>query len=53
LEADGTEELYVADDNSGAIKRYAFENGSYVSKTINRRAVPGQAMVWNITQALL
>lgn len=51
LEGDGKEELYVADDNGGVVRRYDFEAGSYVGKVINRRVVPSEAMTWNITTA--
>ncbi len=51
LEGDGTEALYVADDRGGVIKRYTFAGGKYESKVLNRRVVPSQAMVWNITAA--
>ena len=44
-------ELYVADDRGGAVRQYVFEGGDYVSKVVNKRLVPKQAMVWNITVA--
>jgi hypothetical protein len=53
VEGDGMMELYVADDKSGTIKRYAFVDGTYQPTIINRRVVPSQAMVWNITDAEL
>jgi hypothetical protein len=53
IDGDGKMELYVADDKSGTIKRYEYVVGTYQSKIINRRIVPSQAMVWNITDAEL
>ena len=51
MDADGKLELYVADDKSGSVVGYTFKNGKYESKVINKRLVPRQAMVWNITVA--
>ncbi|MCP4674170.1 MAG: VCBS repeat-containing protein [Deltaproteobacteria bacterium] len=51
LEGDGKEALYVADDRSGTVKRYSHSGGQYKSVVLNRRVVPSQAMVWNITEA--
>jgi hypothetical protein len=42
-------DLYVADDNSGAVNRYAWDGKGYAKSVVTRRPVPGQAMVWNIT----
>jgi hypothetical protein len=49
LEGDGTKELYVADDKGGVIVRYDYSDGAYKKEIIHRRDIPGQAMVWNIT----
>ena len=51
VEGDGKEELYVADDRGGVVRRYDFRGGSYAGKVINRRIIPGKAMTWNITTA--
>ncbi len=53
IDGNGKMELYVADDKSGTIKRYEYLAGTYQSTIINRRIVPSQAMVWNITDAEL
>ncbi len=53
LDGDGKQELYVADDKGGALRQYIHKDGKYTSKVINKRLVPGQAMVWNITVAEL
>jgi hypothetical protein len=49
IENDGKLELYVADDKGGVLRRYDYRDGKYDSQIINRRVVPSQAMVWNIT----
>ncbi len=51
IEDDGRLELYVADDNSGSLNRYDFEDGAYKKEVVWRRPVPSSAMVWNITVA--
>lgn len=50
LDADGHQELYVADDRSGTIKKYTFSGGTYSSEILSRRLVPSQTMVWNLTE---
>ncbi len=51
IDGDETPELYVADDNGGAIRRYVHTDGEYVGEVIHRRDPPASAMVWNITVA--
>jgi hypothetical protein len=51
MDGDGAIELYVADDNGGTIERYTYDGNAYQSTVVHRRPVPGQAMVWNITDA--
>ena len=51
MDGDDKLELYIANDNSGALSRYVFEQGEYKRTVINKRLVPGAAMVWNITVA--
>ncbi len=51
MDGDDKLELYVANDKGGALNRYVFEEGEYKRTVINKRLVPGQAMVWNITVA--
>jgi hypothetical protein len=53
LEGDGTKQLYVADDKGGVVRRYDYVDGTYQKEILTRRDVPGQAMVWNITDAEL
>jgi len=49
MDGDGAIEMFVADDNSGTVKRYTYDGNTYQSSVVFRRPVPGQAMVWNIT----
>jgi len=51
MDGDAKQELYVADDKGGVLRRYVHRDGAYVPTVINKRLVPGQAMVWNITVA--
>lgn len=53
IDGDGKLELYVADDRGGVIRRYDYQGGAYAGQVIQRRIVPGQAMVWNVTHATL
>jgi hypothetical protein len=53
IDDDGKKELYVADDKSGLIRRYDFQDGAYKKTIVDKRQVPSQAMVWNITEASL
>ncbi len=53
LEGDGSKQLYVADDKGGVIRRYDYEDGEFATEILSRRDVPGQAMVWNITDGAL
>jgi hypothetical protein len=51
MDADGKLELYVADDRGGVLRRYVAAGNEYQTQVINKRLVPSQAMVWNITVA--
>lgn len=51
LDSDDKQELYVADDKGGALRRYVYSDGKYESEVLHKRLVPGQAMSWNITVA--
>lgn len=53
MDGDNKMELYVADDKGGTVKRYTYVGGVYQPSIIQRRIVPSQAMVWNITDAEL
>jgi len=48
LDGDGRNELYVASDEQGELRRYWWREGRFERETIHRRAVPAAMMTWNI-----
>jgi len=48
LDGDGVDELYVASDDQGEIRRYVFHGGRFEREVIARRPVVGSAFVWNL-----
>jgi hypothetical protein len=48
LDGDGRDELYVASDDQGEVRRYVWQDGRFASEVIHRRAVPGSALSWNL-----
>jgi hypothetical protein len=48
LDGDGRDELYVAADDQGELRRYVWVNGRPRREVIHRRDVPRSAMTWNI-----
>ena len=48
LDGDGKDELYVAADNQGEVRRYVWVNGRPKREVIHRREIPMSAMTWNI-----
>lgn len=48
LDGDGRDELYVAADEQGELRRYVWADGKPTRETIHRRAHPGAMMTWNI-----
>jgi hypothetical protein len=48
LDADGTDELYVASDQDGEVRRYVWQDGAIARETIHRREVPGSVFTWNL-----
>lgn len=51
LDGDGTDELYVAADEQGEVRRYVWVNGRPRRAVIHSREVPRSRMTWNITEA--
>ncbi|MCB9593536.1 MAG: VCBS repeat-containing protein [Sandaracinaceae bacterium] len=51
LDEDGRDELYVAADEQGEVRRYVWVNGRPRRSVIHRRDVPRSQMTWNITDA--
>ena len=48
LDGDGRDELYVASDDQGEVRRYVWRDGRFEKEVIHRRAVPGSAFTFNI-----
>jgi hypothetical protein len=49
LDGDGKDELYVAADDQGELRRYVWKDGKLVRDTILRRQNPRETWTWNIT----
>jgi hypothetical protein len=52
LDGDGTDELYVADDKQGELRRYVWVNGRPKRVVIQKRDVSRSRMTWNIVEFL-
>ena len=48
LDGDGTDELYVANDNAGEINRYVWQNGTPVKETLYTHPEGLSGFTWNI-----
>lgn len=48
LDGDGTDELYVAADEQGEVRRYTWKDGKATRETIHRLAKPKAMLTWNI-----
>lgn len=48
LDGDGKDELYVAADDQGELRRYVWKDGKPVRDTILRRSNPRETWTWNI-----
>ena len=51
LDGDGTDELYVAADVQGELRRYVWTGGRAKREVILKREIPMSRMTWNITAA--
>lgn len=49
LDGDGTDELYVAADVQGELRRYVWVRGRAKREVIAKREIPMSRMTWNIT----
>ena len=49
LDGDGKDELYVAADNQGELRRYVWVRGRPKREVIQKRDIPMSRMTWNIT----
>ena len=48
LDGDGIDELYVASDDQGEVRRYVWRNGAFEKEVIYSRKPIGSAFTWNI-----
>ena len=51
LDGDGSDELYVASDNDGELRRYVWVNGRARRTVIHGRDQPRSMITWNIMPA--
>jgi len=48
LDGDGRDELYVASDDQGEVRRYVWRNGGFEKEVIHTRKPAGSAFTWNL-----
>lgn len=48
LDGDGSDELYVASDDQGEVRRYVWHNGGFEKEVIHTRKPAGSAFTWNL-----
>jgi hypothetical protein len=48
LDGDGRDELYVASDEQGEIRRYVWQDGGFAREVIHVRRPVGSAFTWNL-----
>lgn len=48
LDGDGTDELYVASDDQGEVRRYVLTDGKWAKEVIHTRKPAGSAFTWNL-----
>jgi len=51
LDGDGSDELYVASDEQGELRRYTWANGRFDKEVLRRREHPSAFMTWNLMPA--
>jgi hypothetical protein len=49
LDGDMTDELYVASDDQGEIRRYCWKDGGFEKEVIHSRKFPKSVFTWNLT----
>lgn len=49
LNGDGTDELYVASDDQGEVRKYTWDNGAFAREVLSTREIPRQFFTWNLT----
>jgi hypothetical protein len=48
LDGDGRDELYVASDQHGELRRYTWDNGRFAKEVLYRREHPTAYLTWNV-----
>ena len=48
LDGDGVDELYVASDDQGEVRRYVWKEDRFVKEVLYRRPVPDAVFTWNL-----
>jgi hypothetical protein len=48
LDGDGADELYVASDDQGEVRRYVWRDGSFDKDVLQRREIPASVFTWNL-----
>ena len=48
LDGDGTDELYVASDNQGEIRRYLLRGSDFERETLHSHEHAGAVITWNL-----
>ncbi len=48
LDGDKRDELYVASDDQGELRRYVWKDGRAVAEVLLERKVPGSVLTWNL-----
>ena len=48
LDGDGTDELYVASDDQGEVRRYVARGDRFEKEVIHTRKPAGSAFTWNL-----
>ncbi len=48
LDGDARDELYVASDNQGEVRRYVWQDGKWAKEVIHTRQPVGSAFTWNV-----
>jgi len=48
LDGDAADELYVASDDQGEVRRYVWRNGEFEREVLLRREIPAAVFTWNL-----
>lgn len=49
LNGDKKDEIYVASDDQGEVRRYTWDNGAFTREVLQKRQIPKQFFTWNIS----